>query len=169
MLILECCTVLFPPHTNKYCLKPGTIYYEARTLSFVPSPWGIPATNRMDGSFSRISLHERKGSERERERLSFSVSFIRLNIPRNIYLPAGYVAFFFSSPLLPSLPADRDTWTRVFHRGRGHYWMEEGDSVLLALPCAFPSPTLANIRSIPAGRRLDDFCTMFEVRWKKQK
>ena len=78
-------------------------------------------------------MKERKKGSRS------SLSFIRLNIPRNIYLPAGYIAFFAHSPL-----SDGDTWARVFHQGRGHY-RTEGQRVISP---AVPSPQPPNIRAL---------------------
>ena len=112
-------------------------------------------SNRLDargmdgrqGSFSRISLHERKEGSRSLF-LSFSLSFIRLNIPRNIYLPAGYIASFFArSPFLPSLSLTETHGHARFIRGVVITGRRR-DSVLLATsPLPIPPPLW--IRALP--------------------
>ena len=136
---------MFPPKmVESFCFKPGKVM-KARTqqnTSFVRvSPWGSPPTDWMPTAlqlpdFSRISLHERK-----KERLSLSLSlsslsFIRLNIPRNIYLPAGYIAFFAHSPSLMETHGHACFIRGVVITGRR-------DSVLLALLCHPPSPQIS--------------------------
>ena len=103
---------------------------EDRAQSFCARSSDSPPTDWMLGArqllldFSRISLHERT-----EERLSFLHS---AKYPQKHLSPRGRVISP-SSLTSHSQSPKRDTWTRVFHQGRGHYWME-GQRVISPLP-----------------------------------